>query len=205
MPRLSRSLPSLPASTSRSDRELDVVGVTVWLTGLSGAGKTTIGTALVDRVPHAILLDGDVMRSGLNSDLGFTRADRSENIRRLGEVALLISKHGVLSVVAAISPFAVDRESVRVRHRAAGVPFIEVFVSTPLAVCEGRDPKSLYREARAGSVRHFTGVSDTYEAPTSPELDLPAHQQSVETSVSQLLQVIERQGASYETEPMSLV
>jgi bifunctional enzyme CysN/CysC len=182
-----------------------VQGITVWLTGLSGSGKTTIGTALVDQVPHAMLLDGDVLRSGLNSDLGFTRGDRAENVRRLGEVALLISRQGLLAVVAAISPFAADRQGVRARHQAAGVPFLEVFVSTPLTVCERRDPKSLYRKARVGNVRQFTGVSDAYEIPRNPDLELPAHEQSVETSVKKLVRAITRQGTPYEVKPVSLV
>jgi bifunctional enzyme CysN/CysC len=180
-----------------------MVGLTVWLTGLSGSGKTTIGTALVRRLPRSMLLDGDVMRTGLNSDLGFTRVDRAENVRRLGEVALLVSSNGIVSVVAAISPYAADRDGVRARHLAAGVPFLEVFVSTPLAVCESRDPKRLYRDARSGRVRQFTGVSDAYEPPGNPEVEL-AHEQSIDASVEQLLRAIALQLRLHDSESMSL-
>ena len=167
-----------------------MVGITVWLTGLSGSGKTTIGTALVHQVGGALLLDGDAMRSGLNSDLGYTRTDRAENVRRLGEVALMLSQNGLIAVVAAISPYSVDRNLVRARHRESGVSFVEAFVSTPLNVCERRDPKQLYRAARLGILPKFTGVADDYEAPLKPDIVLPAHIQTVDDSVAHLLRTM---------------
>jgi len=155
---------------------LTTKGGTVWFTGLSGAGKSTVAQALHDlleeRGLRSYLLDGDDLREGLNSDLSFDRRDRTENVRRLGEVAILFARVGHLSIVTAISPYAAGREAVRQRHLAVAVPFVEVFVATPLEVCEARDPKGLYARARRGELASFTGISHPYEKPASPELVL---------------------------------
>jgi bifunctional enzyme CysN/CysC len=155
-------------------------GATVWLTGLSGSGKSTVAVALeallVGRGQAAYVLDGDNLRHGLNGDLGFSSEDRSENVRRVGEVARLFADAGVVALVPLISPYRADRDRARAAHVAAGVPFVEVFVDTPIEVCEQRDPKGLYARARAGEITGFTGIDDPYEAPDSPELRLvPDH------------------------------
>jgi bifunctional enzyme CysN/CysC len=146
-------------------------GLTVWLTG---SGKSSIANAVAERLLAdrvlAYLLDGDNVRHGLNADLGFAAGDRAENVRRLGEVARLMADAGLVVLVPAISPYATDRDRVRAAHADAGLPFLEVFVDIPLEVCEERDPKGLYREARAGRLRGFTGVDDPYEPPATPEL-----------------------------------
>jgi adenylyl-sulfate kinase len=151
-------------------------GATVWLTGLSGSGKSTIGVALeellVSRGIPAYMLDGDNLRHGLNGDLGFSEADRAENVRRAGEVACLFADAGLVAIVPLISPYVADREGVRARHDAGGLRFVEVFVDTPLEECERRDPKGLYKLARAGELPHFTGIDDPYEPPPAPELHL---------------------------------
>jgi adenylyl-sulfate kinase len=149
-------------------------GVTVWLTGLSGSGKSSIANAVAQRLLAdgvvAYLLDGDNVRHGLNADLGFAAGDRAENVRRLGEVARLMADAGLVVLVPVISPYAADRDRVRAAHADAGLRFVEVFVDIPLDVCEERDPKGLYREARAGRIRGFTGIDDPYEPPPTPEL-----------------------------------
>jgi adenylyl-sulfate kinase len=151
-------------------------GMTVWFTGLSGSGKSTIANAvaqhlLAEDVP-AYVLDGDNIRHGLNADLGFSAPDRSENVRRIGEVARLMADAGLVVLVPVISPYLPDRALARQAHAAAGLIFLEVFVDTPIEVCEQRDPKGLYRLARAGELTGFTGVDDPYEPPESPELRL---------------------------------
>jgi bifunctional enzyme CysN/CysC len=152
------------------------VGATVWFTGLSGSGKSTVAVeverALVAAGRAAYLLDGDNVRHGLNADLGFSAADRTENIRRIGEVARLFADAGVVALVPVISPYRADRDRARAIHAAVGLPFVEVFVDTPLEVCEARDPKGLYAKARAGEIRGFTGIDDPYEAPEHPDLRL---------------------------------
>lgn len=149
---------------------------TVWITGLSGSGKTTLAGELVRLIEtdgaSACILDGDELRKGLNSDLGFSREDRAENVRRVGEVAILLARLGNVVVVPVISPYGADRDLVRARHLDAGVRFIEVHLDVPLEICEQRDPKGLYAKVRAGQIAHFTGVDDPYEAPTTPELRL---------------------------------
>ena len=149
-------------------------GATVWLTGLSGSGKSTIAAALeralVVRGVPAYMLDGDNLRHGLNGDLGFSDADRAENVRRACEVACLFVDAGMIAIVPLISPYVADRDRVRARHAAGDLRFIEVFVDTPLELCEQRDPKGLYAKARAGELKHFTGIDDPYEAPTDPDL-----------------------------------
>jgi bifunctional enzyme CysN/CysC len=151
-----------------------VSGCTIWITGLSASGKTTLADE-VSRQLHAggratFTLDGDVLRTGLNADLGFSRADREENVRRVGEVALLFAAAGHVVLVPLISPYRDHRDRVRARHREAGLRFVEVYLDVPLAVCEGRDPKGLYAKARAGQLAHFTGIDDPYEPPLRPEL-----------------------------------
>lgn len=151
-------------------------GATVWFTGLSGSGKSTVAVeverALVAAGRAAYLLDGDNLRHGLNADLGFSAADRAENIRRVGEVARLFADAGVVALVPVISPYRADRDRARAIHADVGLSFIEVFVDTPLDVCEARDPKGLYAKARAGEITGFTGVDDPYEPPERPELRL---------------------------------
>jgi adenylylsulfate kinase len=170
---------------------------TVWLTGYSGSGKSTIAVALehelvCHRFQAAYRLDGDNVRHGLNSDLGFSLQDREENIRRIGEVAKLMTDAGLVTIVAFISPYRKGREEVRAMHEQAGLKFVEAFVDTPLAVCEERDPKGLYKKARAGEIQGFTGISDVeadgrYEPPTKPEVVLKAGEWSVEQCVQEVL------------------
>jgi bifunctional enzyme CysN/CysC len=149
-------------------------GCTVWITGLSGSGKSTlsneVATALEANGRHTTVLDGDAVRTGLNADLGFGRDDRAENVRRVGEVAILFAKAGHVVLVPVISPYAADRDRVRSRHHDEGVEFLEVHLDVPLQVCEQRDPKGLYAKVRAGSITGFTGVDDPYEPPSAPEL-----------------------------------
>jgi len=151
-------------------------GATVWLTGLSGSGKSTVAVALegllVTAGQPAYRLDGDNLRHGLNADLGFSADDRDENVRRAGEVAVLLADAGVVALVPLISPYRAGRDRARAAHEAAGIPFVEVFVDTPIELCEQRDPKGLYAKARAGEITGFTGIDDPYEAPAVPELRL---------------------------------
>ncbi|MEM8922993.1 MAG: adenylyl-sulfate kinase [Actinomycetota bacterium] len=148
-------------------------GATVWLTGLSGSGKSTVAVELerllIEQGRPAYLLDGDNLRQGLNGDLGFSAADRDENVRRVAHVARLFADAGVVSIVPLISPYRAARNLARRLHEAAEVPFHEVFVDTPLEVCEERDVKGLYAKARAGELSGMTGIDDPYEAPQSPE------------------------------------
>ncbi len=149
-------------------------GATVWFTGLSGAGKSTVANAvaaalLAARRP-AYLLDGDNIRHGLNADLGFSAADRTENVRRIGEVARLMADAGLVVLAPVISPYRAGRDAVRSAHAAAGLDFFEVHVDTPLAECEARDPKGLYARARAGTLTGMTGIDDPYEPPETAEL-----------------------------------
>ena len=174
--------PTLPAANvvwhsgavSRDERASQ--GCTVWLTGLPASGKSTVAVELERRLlaagRPAYLLDGDNLRHGLNADLGFSAADRGENVRRVGEVARLFADAGVVAVVSLVSPYRADRERVRAIHTAAGLPFVEVFVDTPIELCEARDPKGMYARARAGKITGFTGVDDPYETPQAPELVL---------------------------------
>jgi bifunctional enzyme CysN/CysC len=149
-------------------------GATVWLTGLSGSGKSTIAGALEQRLVAdgrlTYTLDGDNLRHGLNGDLGFAAADRAENVRRVGEVARLFADAGVIAIVPLISPYRAGRDHARALHDAAGLVFLEVFVDTPIETCEARDPKGLYAQARAGEITGFTGVDDPYESPLEPDL-----------------------------------
>lgn len=173
-------------------------GCTIWMTGLSGSGKSTVAVALeqtlLQRGRHAYRLDGDNIRHGLNKNLGFSAEDRAENIRRIGEVAKLFADAGVIAITSFISPYRADRDLVRKLHDDAGLPFIEVFVSCPIEEAEKRDPKGLYKKARAGQIKGFTGIDDPYEAPEKPELDLPTHQLSIEQSVVRLMEELQRRG-----------
>lgn len=151
-------------------------GATVWLTGLSGSGKSTVAVALerllVGEGRPAYRLDGDNLRHGLCADLGFSEADRDENVRRAGEVARLFAEAGVVAIVPLISPYRRGRDHARAIHAYAGLAFFEIHVDTPIEVCEQRDPKGLYAKARAGEITGFTGIDDPYEEPESPELVL---------------------------------
>jgi adenylylsulfate kinase len=173
-------------------------GATLWFTGLSGSGKSTIAYtlehALVQRGHLAYVLDGDNIRHGLNKNLGFSAADREENIRRIGEVAKLFADAAVITMTSFISPYRKDRDNVRALHVAAKVPFIEVHVNTPINTCEQRDPKGLYKKARAGELKGFTGIDDPYEAPTSPELTIDATSTTPQQAAVMLLEYLEKQG-----------
>lgn len=150
--------------------------MTVWMTGLSGSGKSTLAYLAEEKLIAAgrlaYVLDGDNLRHGLNSDLGFGPEDRAENVRRVGEVARLMADAGLVVLVPVISPFASDRKMVREAHQQAGLGFIEVFVDAPLELCEERDPKGLYARARAGEISDMTGIDSPYEPPEAPELRL---------------------------------
>jgi adenylyl-sulfate kinase len=155
-------------------RALGARGATVWLTGLPAAGKSTLGAAVEEQLVRsgrfAYLLDGDNLRHGICGDLGFDEADRARNIQRVGELARLFADAGAVAIVALVSPLAASRDAVRSQHAAARLPFIEVFVDTPLAECTARDPKQLYARAHAGQLADFTGVGQPYEAPAHPEV-----------------------------------
>lgn len=167
-------------SVAREIREflLGQRGCTLWLTGLPSSGKSTtaftVEHELIQRGLLAYVLDGDNIRHGLNCNLGFSAADREENIRRIGEVARLFADAGVITMTSFISPYRSDRDRARALHQKDGLPFFEIFVDTPLEVCEERDPKGLYRKARRGEFRGFTGVDDPYEPPLAPELRICA-------------------------------
>jgi adenylylsulfate kinase len=169
-------------------------GVTIWFTGLSGSGKSTIVRALETELRQRgcplEVLDGDIVRTNLTKGLGFSKADRDENIRRIGFVSHLLTRNGVIVLVSAISPYREVREEVRDRIG----DFVEVFVDAPLAVCEDRDVKGLYKKARAGEIKQFTGIDDPYEPPLTPEVHCHTDQQTVEESVAQVLAKLEGLG-----------
>ena len=185
---------------SRTDRwnALKAKGATIWFTGLSGSGKSTVASAveqvLVQRGVNAYRLDGDNIRHGLNKNLGFSAEDRAENIRRIGEVAKLFADAGVLALTSFISPYVRDRDLCRKMHVDAGLPFIEVFVDTPLEECEKRDPKGLYKKARAGEIKGFTGIDDPYEAPAHAELVLKTAGRPIDDCVREVLDFLENKG-----------
>ncbi|NNF45043.1 MAG: adenylyl-sulfate kinase [Phycisphaerales bacterium] len=187
-------------SVTRSEREkaLDQKGATLWMTGLSGSGKSTIAVALeqvlIQRGKGAYRLDGDNVRHGLNKNLGFSAEDRTENIRRIGEVAKLFTDAGILTITSFISPYRADRDTVRALHAEAELPFLEVYVDAPLDVAESRDPKGLYKKARAGEIKGFTGIDDPFEAPESAEIHLRTDQLSVAESVQTMLDALESRG-----------
>ena len=173
-------------------------GCTIWFTGLSGSGKSTFAYtlehALVQRGHLAYVLDGDNIRHGLNKNLGFSAADREENIRRIGEVAKLFADAGLITMTSFISPYRKDRDNVRALHQNGKLPFVEVHVSTPIETCEQRDPKGLYKKARAGELKQFTGIDDPYEPPNRPELTLDAAIVSPQEAAVQLLAYLEQNG-----------
>jgi adenylylsulfate kinase len=185
---------------SREHREklLGHRGATIWFTGLSGSGKSTIAVELEgmlhERGVLAYRLDGDNVRMGINKNLGFSAKDRAENIRRVGEVAKLFADAGVIALSSFISPYVADRDGVRALHEAAGIDFIEVFVDCSLEAAEARDPKGLYKKARAGEIRNFTGIDDPYEAPPTPELHLHSDRQSLEEEIAALFGLLEQRG-----------
>ncbi|KAJ3189106.1 Adenylyl-sulfate kinase [Gaertneriomyces sp. JEL0708] len=176
-------------NVSRTERSelLGQTGLTIWLTGLSASGKSTIASALEQHLlhlrVHSYRLDGDNIRFGLNSNLGFSPADRTENIRRISEVAKLFADSASVAITSFISPYKEDRNSARKLHEAAGLPFVEVFVDVPLEVAEQRDPKGLYKKARAGEIKQFTGIDAPYEAPENPEIHIRSDQESVQACV----------------------
>lgn len=173
---------------------MDRTGFVVWLTGLPAAGKSTaaraLGAALESRGTRVEILDGDVVRRALWPELGYSRADRDANIARFARLAALLARHGIAAIVAAISPYRAARQDARA---AAGERFIEVFVDTPLEVCEARDPKGLYRRARAGEISMMTGIDDPYEPPARPEVRLTPDM-SPETGAKTILEYLDRRG-----------
>jgi adenylylsulfate kinase len=189
---------------TRPDREnlLAQRGVTLWFTGLSGSGKSTIAFtlehALVERGHLAYVLDGDNVRHGLNKNLGFSASDREENIRRIGEVARLFADTGVIALTSFISPYRKDRDQARKIHQDSGLPFIEIMVEVPIDVCESRDPKGLYVKARAalaaGKGIGFTGIDDPYEAPLAPELVLRNDQMTPQQAAAEVIAYLEANG-----------
>ncbi|MBL54196.1 MAG: adenylyl-sulfate kinase [Pseudomonadota bacterium] len=168
----------------------------LWLTGLSGSGKSTLANLLEKKLheqgKHTYLLDGDNVRHGLCGDLGFSDKDRVENIRRISEVAKLFVDSGLVVLTAFISPFQTDRDFCR--NLLAEGEFIEVFVDTPLEVCEQRDPKGLYKKARSGEIKHFTGIDSAYEAPSAPEVHLPYQEESAEDTAERLFNLLTEKG-----------
>jgi adenylylsulfate kinase len=180
---------------------LNAIGATLWFTGLSASGKSTIASALeqtlVNDGIHCYRLDGDNIRFGLNKNLGFSADDRAENIRRIGEVAKLFADSGCIALTSFISPYAKDRDLARELHAKApphGIQFLEVYCDTPIDICEVRDPKGLYKKARAGEIKGFTGIDDPYEPPAKPELVLRPGEMSVDESVRVCLDLLrERQ------------
>jgi adenylylsulfate kinase len=181
-----------PVNRNQREKLMGQKGTVLWFTGLSGSGKSTLAGALEQRL-HAegiatMLLDGDNIRTGLNSDLDFSENGRIENIRRLGEVCKLFVDSGIVVLTAFISPFQSDRDTVR--SKIEGNRFLEVFIDTPLEICEQRDVKGLYKKARAGEIPNFTGIDSPYEAPKNPEIHIKTADISVEEGVNQLLKII---------------
>ncbi|MGW1643165.1 adenylyl-sulfate kinase [Streptomyces lavendulae] len=173
-------------------------GATVWLTGLPSAGKTTIAYALAERLRaegHRVeVLDGDEIREFLSAGLGFSREDRHTNVQRIGFVAELLASNGVKALVPVIAPFADSREAVAKRHAAAGTPYLQVHVATPVEVCSERDVKGLYAKQAAGEISGLTGVDDPYEAPEAPDLRIESHHQTVQESASALHALLTERG-----------
>lgn len=169
-------------------------GAVLWLTGLSGAGKTTLACALeralFDLGSHVCALDGDTLRGGLNADLGFSWEDRRENVRRVAEVAGILSRTGMIVIAALISPAAQERAHARKIATMSGHAFLEIFLDTPLAICEARDPKGLYRRARAGELPDFTGIGSPYEAPIDPEVTVHTDREELARSVERIVALL---------------
>uniref|UniRef100_A0A1D1XI00 Adenylyl-sulfate kinase n=1 Tax=Anthurium amnicola TaxID=1678845 RepID=A0A1D1XI00_9ARAE len=187
-------------AVSRTEREqlLRQKGLTIWFTGLSGSGKSTLASALEQHLLHldvaSYRLDGDNIRFGLNKDLGFGPKDRTENIRRIAEVAKLFADATIVALTSFISPYQADRDAARKLHEDSGIPFVEVYVDAPLNVAEQRDPKGLYKKARAGEIKEFTGISAPYEAPPEPELHIRTDQTSIEEGVKIVVDYLEGKG-----------
>lgn len=185
---------------TREDRNrlLGQKGATLWFTGLSGSGKSTVAVALekalFEQGRLCYRLDGDNIRFGINKNLGFSAEDRAENIRRIGEIAKLYVDTGVLALSSFISPYREDRDNVRKLHEEADLPFIEVFVDCSLDEAEKRDPKGLYKKARAGEIKNFTGIDDPYEAPRNPELHLHTDQMTLEEEVAAIMDYLKEHG-----------
>ncbi len=185
---------------SREDRQkmLKQKGATLWFTGLSGSGKSTVAVALehalIERGHLCYRLDGDNVRLGINKNLGFSAEDRTENIRRIGEISKLFVDTGVIVLSSFVSPYRADRDQVRTLHDQSDMDFIEVYVNVPLSVAEERDPKGLYKKARAGEIKNFTGIDDPYEAPESAEIVLNSHEMSLEAEVDALLEEMKKRG-----------
>ncbi len=175
---------------------LNQKGATIWLTGLSGSGKSTIAVelehALIENKHQAYILDGDNIRHGLNKNLGFLPEDRTENIRRIGEVAKLFTEANIITIAAFVSPYREDRDNVR--KLLGHGEFVEIYVKCSLEVCETRDTKGLYKKARAGEVKDFTGISAPYEEPLNPELTIDSSKLSVEESTREILNYLEEKG-----------
>ncbi len=169
-------------------------GCTVLFTGLSGSGKSTLAyeveKRLIDSGRAAYVLDGDNLRLGLNGDLGFSPEDRAENVRRVTEVACLMAEAGIVALVPLIAPYRSDRDAARARHHARGVKFIEVFVDTPLEICEARDPKGLYARARAGEIKDMTGIDAPYERPTNPEFHLDSSEEITDDALDIVIELV---------------
>jgi adenylylsulfate kinase len=185
-------------SVSRQERQklLNQKGVTVWMTGLSASGKSTIAVILeqmlLQRNKHAYRLDGDNIRHGLNKNLGFSAQDRAENIRRIGEVAKLFTVAGVITITSFISPYKNDRDAVRAAMNPG--EFVEVYINVSLAGAEKRDPKGLYKKARAGQIKGFTGIDDPYEVPEKPELVIDTESMSADEAAARILDYLEKGG-----------
>jgi len=171
-------------------------GLTIWFTGLSASGKSTVATALeqvlLQKGVNSYRLDGDNVRFGLNKNLGFSEQDRVENIRRIGEVAKLFADSTAVAITSFISPYKADRDQARELHKQSGLPFVEVFVDVPVEVAEQRDPKGLYKKARAGEIKEFTGISAPYERPEHAEVTL-THNQTVEEGVQAVVDYLTEQ------------
>ena len=185
-------------SVAREERQrlLGHKGVTLWMTGLSASGKSTIAVILeqmlLHRQKHAYRLDGDNIRHGLNKNLGFSAEDRAENIRRIGEVAKLFADAGVIAITSFISPYVKDRDAVRANNKPG--EFVEVYVKVSLEAAEKRDPKGLYKKARAGEIKGFTGIDDPYEEPTKAEIVIETETTSAEDAAKQILAYLEKNG-----------
>lgn len=185
---------------AREDRNqlLGQQGATLWFTGLSGSGKSTVAVALeqalFQRGKLSYRLDGDNIRLGINKNLGFSADDRTENIRRIGEIAKLFVDSGVIALSSFISPYRADRDRVRDLHTESDSAFIEIFVDCSLATAEERDPKGLYKKARAGEIKNFTGIDDPYEAPTQAEIHLHTDKMTIEQEVDVIIAYLEQHG-----------
>ncbi len=181
-------------NVSREDREelLKQKGAVLWFTGLSGSGKSTVASSLEKRLHDmgklTYTLDGDNVRHGLNSDLGFSDEDRVENIRRIGEISKLFVDAGVITIATFVSPFREDRQKVR---DLLGKDFVEIYIDCPIEVCEKRDPKGIYKKARAGEIKHFTGIDSPYESPINPEIVVSTHLNTLDECVDKLVAYLE--------------